>query len=99
MDGAGYGGCWLICQLALVCQAKPETGFGGDGGFALGGNHTDTEIPNGATAGREAPTVNAKSRNGLGGKGKPRPISEAKKSPQSEWGPVSKIVFNGRLST
>ena len=45
---------------------------------------------NGATAGREAPTVNAKSRNGLGGKGKPRPISEAKKSPQSEWGPVSK---------
>jgi hypothetical protein len=54
-----------------------------------------TRIPkslNGAAVGREAPTANAKSRNGLGGKGKPRPISEAKKSPQSEWGPVSKIV-------
>ena len=54
---------------------------------------------NGATAGREGPTVNAKSRNGLGGKGKPRPISEARESPPIGMGAGSKIVFNGRLST
>ena len=27
-DGAGYGGCWLIGRLALVCQGR-MAGFGG----------------------------------------------------------------------